>query len=81
MRTFIAITRCLKFRAKHGEFAFRGSYLGHLIRKLVLTAPHGMEWEKGEEYVLYVVARRINGDTLEGDVIKLKKLSEFLFSD
>ncbi len=81
MNTFIAITRCLRFKLDSGEFSFKGCYRGHLIRGLILNAPPGVAWQKGEDYLLYVRCDVIEENYLKGVVLKAKLLSELYERD
>ena len=81
MDDFIAITRCLKSHGDSGEFSFRGAYRGEFIRGLCLSAPPGVRFEVGEDYLMYVRAGRLEHGRLWGSALKVRKLSEVFGRD
>ena len=82
MKTIIVVSTCKRCLTPGiGEFAFRGFYAGEEIVRLILIAPKGDTWIKGEDYVLYVKVMMLEKHELTGEVLRARKLNEVMMLD
>ena len=80
MKKILVVTKCLKNSLQIpgvAQFSFRGFYSGHKIRSIQI-AHESFEWEKDEEYVIYLWVIEVKKNCLQGKAIKVKKLRDFL---
>jgi hypothetical protein len=83
MKKILVVTKCLKKSLKIpgvAQFSFKGFYSGHKICSIQI-AHESFEWEKDEEYVIYLWAIEVKNNCLQGKAIKVKKLSDFLMEN
>jgi len=80
MKKIILISKCKSSASSDlgwALFSFRGFYLGHEIAQVRLEAKN-QNWERGEEYVIYLKVVNIERKVLIGETIKARKLSDFM---
>jgi hypothetical protein len=78
MRHLMAITRCKKPGVSVTLFSFRGFFCGEEVIQLQLQSSLGVNWERGEDYLLRVEVHRIMEGVLEGRILQAKKLTEIM---
>jgi hypothetical protein len=57
-------------------FHYNGTFAGRKINHIRVTGPSPVEWEKGEDYLLYLQLESITDAVVMAQLIKSKKLSE-----
>jgi hypothetical protein len=80
MKKILVVTKCLKNSLQIpglAQFSFKGYYSGHKICSIQI-AYEAYEWEKDEEYVIYLWVIEVKKNCLKGKAIKVKKLRDFL---
>lgn len=77
----LVISRCIsKRKSVKGDkcyycFHFKGFYKGERVKKIHLYLDNQFDMlSKGDDYLLWVMEKRINLETLEVDLIKYKKI-------
>lgn len=78
INTAIIVSKCTKdsksneLEKGYSEFAFKGSYLGHKVSRILIEPSEGQEFIKGEEYVIVIRTSALTNGVLRASVIKSK---------
>lgn len=85
MKNTIIVSRCLshwsELNGNWGHFAFKGFLMGEEVTSLILKSPDGIMLEKGEDYLMFVKIVKLSRGKLNGEVLKIKRLSEVMMDD
>lgn len=81
MKTVIIVSKCHRVTKINSFeswylFHFKGVCAGEILKKICLKGANELGIKKGEEYLIYLHLLKFEDETLIGEIIKIKPISD-----